>query len=81
MQNRTKRPCIFRCGRTTCKDDICTICRRGLGRWEGREYDEIITRERHLEVLSARMHRVARSSKPRVKRARTRVVARHEARA
>lgn len=78
-----KKPCIFGCHRLAGgKGDICSTCKSGLRYWDDKDHSHILKREEHLEVLSARMHRIASTRKPRTKATRTtRAAARHEARA
>lgn len=78
--SKQKRPCIFGCTRNACGNgDMCSTCKAGLRYWDDKDHADILRREEHLQVLSARMHFKA-SARTRKSRAVTRTSARHEAR-
>lgn len=63
--SKHKKPCIFGCHRlSTGKSDMCSTCRNGLRYWDNKDHADIVKREEHLEVLSARIHRLA-ANRPR----------------
>lgn len=80
--SKHKNPCLFGCTRfATRKSDMCSVCKAGLRYWDDKPHADILRREEHLEVLSARMHRIAgQRTRKATQRLRARTTARHEAR-